>query len=147
MAFSQFTLHVIHFLTNPFLSFNFNGLKDKQKMLWGEIVNIFLPHSQNLFWVLKRMTQQDHSFRYPEHMFWLRNRKILRFDCLDSKKKYFYASAKTTVLCIQQNPLYETLILSAHNSWEMKKKYSKIAPTCWEPTLQCLLRLAKKLIK
>ena len=97
MAFSLFTLHAIHFLTNPFLNYNFNGLNKKQNYVVGETMNNFLPHSQNLFWVLKRTTQQVVFVGYSEHMFWLRYRKILRFDCLDSKKKILL------LLCISQN--------------------------------------------
>ena len=41
-----------------------------------KIVNIFLPISFNIcFWVLKEPSHLDSSFEYPQHMFWLRNKK------------------------------------------------------------------------
>ena len=41
------------------------------------IVNIFLPISFNIgFGCSKEPSYRDGSFEYPEHMFWLRNKKI-----------------------------------------------------------------------
>ena len=48
---------------------------DEQKFL-RKIVNIFLPISFNMFWVLKRTVSLRGFFEYPQHMFWLRNKKI-----------------------------------------------------------------------
>ena len=28
-----------------------------------------------MFWVLKKLSHGDSSFEYPQHMFWLRNKK------------------------------------------------------------------------
>ena len=47
---------------------NFFGLK---------IVNIFLPISFNIcFGCSKEPSQWDSSFEYPQHTFWLRNKKV-----------------------------------------------------------------------
>ena len=41
-----------------------------------KIVNIFLPISLNVcFGCSKEPSHQDGSFEYPQHMFWLRNKK------------------------------------------------------------------------
>ena len=43
-----------------------------------KIVNIFLPISWNIcFGCLKEPSHWDGSFEYPQHMFWLRNKKII----------------------------------------------------------------------
>ena len=42
-----------------------------------KIVNIFLPINFNIcFGCSKEPSQQDVSFEYPQHTFWLRNKKI-----------------------------------------------------------------------
>ena len=49
---------------------------DKQKNE-HKIVNIFLPISFNIcFGCSKKTSHWDSSFEYPQHMFWLRNKKI-----------------------------------------------------------------------
>ena len=49
---------------------------DKQ-IFWRKIVNIFLPICFNIcFRCSKEPSQQDGSFEYPQHMFWLRNKKV-----------------------------------------------------------------------
>ena len=48
------------------------------KTIERKIVNIFLPISFNIcFWSSKEMSHGDGSFEYPQHMFWLRNKKII----------------------------------------------------------------------
>ena len=42
-------------------------------------VNIFLSISCNMFWVLKRTVSLRRFFEYPQHMFWLRNKKNIFF--------------------------------------------------------------------
>ena len=40
-------------------------------------VNIFIPISFNIgFGCLEEQSHRDCSFEYPQHMFWLRNKKI-----------------------------------------------------------------------
>ena len=47
------------------------------KIFGLKIVNIFLPISFNIrFGCSKEPSQQDGSFEYPQHMFWLRNKKV-----------------------------------------------------------------------
>ena len=49
---------------------------DKQNMK-SKIVNNFLPISFNIcFGCSKEPSHLDGSFEYPQHMFWLRNKKI-----------------------------------------------------------------------
>ena len=51
------------------------GLDEKKMGL--KIVNIFLPISFNIcFGCSKEPSDWDGSFEYPQHMFWLRNKKI-----------------------------------------------------------------------
>ena len=46
-------------------------------MFERKTVNIFLPISLNLcFGCSKELSHEDGSFEYPQHMFWLRNKKI-----------------------------------------------------------------------
>ena len=43
-----------------------------------KIVNIFLLIIFNIcFWCLKELSQWDGSFEYPQHMFWLINKKTI----------------------------------------------------------------------
>ena len=50
-------------------------VKINQKIL-RKIVDIFLPINFNVgFWCSKDPSQWDGSFEYPQHMFWLRNKK------------------------------------------------------------------------
>ena len=49
----------------------------KMKIFERKIVNIFLPISLNMcFGCSKEPSHRDGSFEYPQHMFWLRNKKI-----------------------------------------------------------------------
>ena len=49
---------------------------DKQTF-WAKIVNIFLPSSFNIcFGCSKEPSHWDGSFEYPQHMFWLKSKKI-----------------------------------------------------------------------
>ena len=46
-----------------------------------KIVNIFLPISLNIcYGCYKDLSHWDGSFEYPQHTFWLRNKKISFFD-------------------------------------------------------------------
>ena len=48
------------------------------KIFHRKIVNIFLPISFNIhFGCSKEPSHWDDSFEYPQHMFWLRNKKII----------------------------------------------------------------------
>ena len=43
----------------------------------GKIVNNFLPISFNrCFGCSKELSHRDGSFEYPQHMYWMRNKKI-----------------------------------------------------------------------
>ena len=54
----------------------FTGLPINQK-IGCKIVNIFLPINFNMsFGCSKEPSQWEGSFEYPQHMFWLRNKKI-----------------------------------------------------------------------
>ena len=47
------------------------------KNVWHTIVNIFLPISLNMsFGCSKESSHWDGSIEYPQHMFWLRNKKM-----------------------------------------------------------------------
>ena len=41
-----------------------------------KIVNSFLPISLNIWFECSKEPSRDGSFEYPQHMFWLRNKKI-----------------------------------------------------------------------
>ena len=63
-----------------------------------KIVNIFLPISFNIcFGCSKEPSQCDGSFEYPQHMFWLRKRKLY-FD---------YAPLTTCMLSLSLNSLIQ----------------------------------------
>ena len=50
---------------------------DEQIFFELEIVTIFLPISYNIcFGCSKEPSHRDGSFDYPQHMIWLRNKKI-----------------------------------------------------------------------
>ena len=54
---------------------------DKQN-IWALNFKYFLIHQfEHMFWVLEEPSQWDGSFEYPQHMFWLRNKKINFFVC------------------------------------------------------------------
>ena len=51
---------------------------DKQNQIQHKIVMIFLSIISNMFfWCSKERSHGDGSFEYPQHMFWLRNKKII----------------------------------------------------------------------
>ena len=87
MKFLKRTEHLICFLMVVlFLRIRqFNTLMSVFKILTGldkqnfqlKIVNIFLPINFNIcFGCSKERSHRDGSFEYPQHMFWLRNKKI-----------------------------------------------------------------------
>ena len=51
---------------------------DRQKVFSKKILNAVLPINFNIcFGRSKELSQRDSSFEYPQHMFWLRNKKII----------------------------------------------------------------------
>ena len=70
--------------------FNLTGLivdtgLDKQNFQ-SKIVNIFLPINFNIcFGCSKEPSHLDGSFEHPQHMFWLRNKKLNFSDALLTK--------------------------------------------------------------
>ena len=51
--------------------------KGLETIFWRKIVNIFLPINFNIcFGCSNEPSQWDGSFEYPQHMFWLRNKKV-----------------------------------------------------------------------
>ena len=58
-------------------SSKFHILYVKIETKMSKIVNIFLSISLNIrFGCSKEPSHRDGSFEYPQHMFWLRNKKI-----------------------------------------------------------------------
>ena len=56
---------------------NLKTKSDMNKNFQRKIVNIFLPINVNIcFGCWKELTHWEGSFEYPQHMFWLRNKKI-----------------------------------------------------------------------
>ena len=71
----QETYTVITVLTLN-LHHNHTGLY-KQNFFQHKIVNIFLPIIFSIFFRFSKETShRDGSFEYPQHMFWLRNKKF-----------------------------------------------------------------------
>ena len=53
-----------------------------EQKFWAKIVNIFLPISLNIcFGCSKEPSHWGGSFQYPQHMFWLRNKKNYFLVC------------------------------------------------------------------
>ena len=45
------------------------------KLVWGYLEKYY-RYELHMLWVLKEPSHWDRSFEYPQHMFWLRNKKI-----------------------------------------------------------------------
>ena len=69
---------MLHSMTNVIMQHSDSrSFKDKQNS-FHKIVHIFLPISFNIrFWCSKEPSHRDCSFEYPQHMFWLGNRKLI----------------------------------------------------------------------
>ena len=80
------------------------------KLFEGKIVNISLPISFNICCgCLKEPSHQDGSFEYPQHMFWLRNKKKYFWNALLTKVMH-YIMVGITYMYIQH---YRTLVKTA----------------------------------
>ena len=56
------------------------------KKFEGKIVHVFLPIRFNMcFGCIKELSHSDGSFEYPQHMFWLRNKKLFFLFALLTK--------------------------------------------------------------
>ena len=56
------------------------------KIFERKILNIFLPINFDIYFgCSKEASHQDSSFEYPQHMFWLRNKKIIFWNTLLTK--------------------------------------------------------------
>ena len=75
-------------LRNKKIKFSLHTLNFQRKIL-----NIFLPISFNIcFGCSKEPSHRDGSFEYPQHMFWLRNKKVnfsLRTRNSNPKRGFF----------------------------------------------------------
>ena len=78
---------------------------DKHNLL-GKIVNIFLPIIFSIcFGCPKEPSQRDDSFEYPQHMFLLRNKKIIFWYALAKVLKVTF-STKSRQIALLDNKLY-----------------------------------------
>ena len=125
---------------------------DRQSNL-PKIVNILLSININIcFGCSKEPSHWDGSFEHPQHMFWLRNKKIIFEYTLLSEgmigiKKisqklciFSYPSISTFVLGAQKNRLIETVLFSTHNicfGWEIRKSFFNTL--IWRPDIRWLV--------
>ena len=100
------------------------GLDKQNKKIQLKIVNIFLHIIFNIcFGCSKEPSHWDGSFEYPQHMFWLRNKKIiflLRMQGTKHSSKLFYVIWMSKFYAILSKNWPNTQIMYIRDPWFMQ---------------------------